>query len=309
MHMQPIPAELGPQFSYVEARRLGVTRHRLNAPDLGAPFRGSRIRGRESDSDDPFARRLHDLHELCRAYTVVAPPVAAFSHVTAARLYRVPLPDRLELRLAIDVAVPVGAQPPRRAGVISHRLTTARTRQLGDLTVVHPELVWVQLAPLLSLDELIVAGDYLVRRKRPASSLARLRQALEANAGCRGNRLARGAFGEIRPGTDSPPESWMRLAITRAGLPEPAVRYTVYDADGYFVGTPDLAYIEQKIAIEYEGRHHGLDENVFDDDIARRELFRRAGWLVIQFTRSHLKRPALVAARVAEALAERAPRP
>jgi len=84
------------------------------------------------------------------------------------------------------------------------------------------------------------------------------------------------------------------------------VRYTVYDADGFFVGTPDLAYVKERIAIEYQGAHHWQDREVFEEDIVRRELFRRAGWHVFLVTSRSLRNPANVVAELRGLLEERA---
>ena len=179
-------------------------------------------------------------------------------------------------------------------------------RMLGPLPVVAPELAWLQLAAALTLDELVVAGDHLVRRKRALSTLDTLAGAVAAAAGHRNVALAGRAIRDIRAGTDSPPESWVRLILVRAGLPEPLVGHTVTH-DGYWVGTPDLAYPEQRIAIEYQGSGH-RDRDVFEDDIDRLERFHAADWQVLQVTARQLRDPARLVSRVDFALRSRAPR-
>jgi very-short-patch-repair endonuclease len=97
----------------------------------------------------------------------------------------------------------------------------------------------------------------------------------------------------------------VRLVIVRSGLPEPTVGHTVIDTDGYFVGTPDLAYIPERIAIEYEGDGHRTDARVFRDDIARRELFEIAGWRVLRVTSDDLRDTVHLVERVRRLLAQR----
>jgi very-short-patch-repair endonuclease len=87
----------------------------------------------------------------------------------------------------------------------------------------------------------------------------------------------------------------------RAGLPEPIIGHTVHH-EGYWVGTPDLAYVREKVAIEYQGSGH-RQEDVFEEDIDRLERFREAGWTVIQITKRHLGDPRALAERVRRALA------
>lgn len=184
---------------------------------------------------------------------------------------------------------------------------STRRGPLG-LTLVDPVVAWLQLARSLTIDELVIAGDSLVRRKKPLATIAALHDIAEASPHVRGIRVLRAALLDVRSGTDSPRESETRLVLVRAGLPEPIVHHTVYDADGYFVGTPDLAYIEARVAIEYQGSHHWEDPAVFEDDIIRRELFRRAGWHVFLVTARTLQRPAQLAAEMSALLAERAPK-
>ena len=148
-----------------------------------------------------------------------------------------------------------------------------------------------------------LAGDFLLRRRRPLSSAAELVAA--ASVPRSGARQARAALLHVRAGTDSPPESETRLLLVRGGLPEPIIGHTVFH-DGYFVGTPDLAYVDEKIAIEYQGSGHWLDRDVFEDDIIRRELFERAEWKNVLVTASRLRRPARLISEIGALLRERA---
>lgn len=300
---QPLPLGLPPRFAVADALERGVTPARLRAADLQAPFRGVRTVGRATVEGDMWAQARAELVERCRAYLTVGPADAVFSHVTAARLHGIPVPRALRNRTALDVSTGSGIQP-RMRGVVGHRVT-CRAVTVEGLPVVAPEVAWRQLAPMLTVDELVVAGDYLVRRKRPASRLERLRAEVAAAGSARGIVTARAALADVRAGTDSPPESWMRLELVRAGLPEPAVGYTVHDRDGFFVGTPDLAYVEQRIAIEYEGEIHRTDIEVFEEDIERRELFERAEWRVVRVRARHLEVRGQLAARIRPILAER----
>ncbi|CAN5120359.1 hypothetical protein BH09ACT1_BH09ACT1_17240 [soil metagenome] len=95
-----------------------------------------------------------------------------------------------------------------------------------------------------------------------------------------------------------------------AGLPEPLVGHSIRNSLGDFVANPDLAYVEQRIAIEYEGEVHRTDPRVYAADILRREAIEKAGWQIILVISEHLMRtPALLLARIAQALADRAELP
>ena len=201
------------------------------------------------------------------------------------------------------MAVAATAQRPRRRGVTGRRLTSLPPVVLrSGLPVLPPEQVWFALASVLSVDELVIAGDYLSRRKQPDTSPERLNAEVAIARGRHGSKRAREAVALVRSRTDSPKESELRLLIVHAGLPEPVVGYQVNDADGNFIGVPDLAYIREKIALDYDGEVHRTDEQVFHDDIERRERFEDADWKYVRASKQHLARSGTFLARVARYL-------
>ena len=294
---KPLPDALREgSFGVQDARELGVTAHRLRALDLESPFRAVRTSGID----------WNDVDQICAAYAVCLAPQQLFSHVTAARLYGIPLPYRLEQRRSVDVWAPV--IQPRGHGVIGHRSAPLAKKVIRGFPVPAPSRVWVQLGPLLDRVSLIAAGDNLVRRKRPLSSVAELAGALSDSKGVRGIRLLRSALADVRPGTDSPMETRLRLLLVDAGLPEPVIGNTILDWTGGFVGTPDLAYVAERIAIEYEGDGHRSDPAVFAEDIERRERMQEADWYVIRVVKDHvLRKQAWLIDRVRRQLLLRGP--
>jgi hypothetical protein len=228
-----------------------------------------------------------------------------FSHVTAARLHGIPLPYRFERRRSIDIWAP--EIQVRAVGVIGHRSAPLVRKYVRGLPLVSPARTWVQLGAILDHVSLVAAGDDLVRRKQPLSSLAELRSEIVASRGVRGIRRLRAAFADIREGTDSPMETRLRLLLVRSGLPEPIIGHAIHTAAGKFVGTPDLAYLSERIAIEYEGELHQSDPVVFAADIERRERMEAADWHVIRVIKSHLNRnPTKLVDRIRRKREERA---
>jgi hypothetical protein len=100
------------------------------------------------------------------------------------------------------------------------------------------------------------------------------------------------------------PETDVRLILVDAGLPEPVVGYQVRH-EGRYVGTPDLAYVDERIALEYEGDGHRTSRTVFRQDIERKERFHDVEWRTIRITGAHLEEPETLVRRVAHALASR----
>ena len=81
----------------------------------------------------------------------------------------------------------------------------------------------------------------------------------------------------------------------------------MFDRDGLFVARPDLSYVRERIAVEYEGGHHQSDPATYLADIERRARLVAAGWFVILVVKEHLReRPEWVAQQIRAALRERA---
>lgn len=292
---KPLPFELGDAFSVAQAAQAGVPRSRTRALDLTVPFRGVRAK---------VEPRTH--LELCRAYLPRLRDGQFFTHLSAAVLWGIPLSMAHEGEGPVHIGALPPAQPPRAAGVEGHLLPSdVGVRGKGKMPLLSPAETWSYLGTVLSHVELVVAGDFLVRRKRPLATLVQLQQAASAKRRP-GIPAVRLALADVREKTDSPKESELRLAIVAGGLPEPIVGHTITNDLGDFVATPDLAYVVERIAIEYEGAIHFTDPRVYADDIARYELMSDAGWLVIRVIARDLGyRREILIARIERALARR----
>jgi hypothetical protein len=100
--------------------------------------------------------------------------------------------------------------------------------------------------------------------------------------------------------SQSPPESWVRVACARAGLPAPVPQYDVVE-DGRWLGRVDLAWPEARLIVEYEGAYH-FDELQIRKDDARYEQLVAAGWRVIRLSAADLRDMDAVVARIAREL-------
>ena len=158
--------------------------------------------------------------------------------------------------------------------------------QIDGMSVASAVDTWCQLASVLSIDQLVIMGDALVRREDPLATMDDLYAAVERRSGRRGIRRLRDALALVRPRTDSVKETELRLAILRAGLPEPEINVPICDADG-FIGLGDLVYRALKILIEYDGGQHREDEKQFLHDVDRLDRAMAEGWRVIRVTKKH----------------------
>ncbi len=301
-HPTPLPPEFSEApFDAYAARSRGISKSRLRASDLRVPYRGVRVSSSAGI----------DLSDRIAAYAIHMAADEYFSHTTAAMLYGIPLPRTIESAARIHVSVQFPAHPPQVRGIVGHRLSVPiAPRSRKGLRMVSPARAWTQLAAMLDHDDLVIAGDYLVKRKAPLCTLEQLAAAVSSMGPARGALAARAALPDIRCGTDSPMETVTRLLIVRADLPEPVIGFTVLDRNGDYIGTPDLAYVAERIAIEYQGSVHRTDERVFADDIERRILFEESGWQVILVIKDHIYRnPHWILQRIRDALRDRADLP
>ncbi|SDM09221.1 hypothetical protein SAMN04487913_12513 [Arthrobacter sp. ok362] len=214
---------------------------------------------------------------------------------------------------------PEGAAHLNRPHVIVHRmkLYDDEITLLDGIPITTPERTWLDLAEMLTVEELVVAGDSCVRMPRPEfegrdvplCTLADLQRMIDRHKGKRGIRKARAAITLIRVGSDSPQESLLRLAVVRAGLPEPELNVPITDDRGTRHHEPDLSYRKYRIGIEYEGEHHS-DEGQIVRDIARSEKYTALGWTEVRISKRHMDHDAKAAvAKVRAALVQSGWRP
>ena len=196
------------------------------------------------------------------------------SHASSARVWRVPV----HTRPGEHVTVPDDTHRLRRAGVTTHHRPGAAAAVRRGVRVSVLEDLFVELAEELSLVELVVAGDWMVRRHRVR--IKDLRRAA-ASAGGRAGRVASQAARYVRSRVDSPMESRLRMLIVLAGLPEPVVNMSVRDVDGEAVRRFDLCWPEARVIVEYDGRHHVERTEQWESDLDRREEIDDAGWRIL----------------------------
>src|SRR5690349_18762169 len=97
----------------------------------------------------------------------------------------------------------------------------------------------------------------------------------------------------------------LRLAVVRAGFPEPAVNTPLVDALGRVIAHGDLVGTPQRLVLEYDGRHHAEDPRQFAIDIRRLDDIAEAGYLVIRVDRRLFEQRTELFRRIAAGLASR----
>jgi very-short-patch-repair endonuclease len=228
-------------------------------------------------------------------------PRAYASHVSAARVYEVPLPERLSDE---HVTVFHKQDRRRRRGVCPHLAPpSGLVITLYGIRVSAPAQVFLELASLLNLVELVVVGDALVKQGRVSPEA--LVEAARTFSGT-GAVLARRAASYVRAGVDSPMESRLRMMIVLAGLAEPTVALRINYPDGRLRYRLDLSYPELKLAVEYDGRQHAEDTTQWEGDVERDYWFENNGWMKVKVLAAGVfKRPEHTLMRIRAALLKR----
>ncbi|GAA4167391.1 hypothetical protein GCM10022287_00780 [Gryllotalpicola koreensis] len=200
-----------------------------------------------------------------------------FSSASAAVYWGLPLPWAVQGG-PVHVATQWPNRAPRVDGTIGHALRRPHVVERDGWRVQAPTDAWCELSTLLTLDELIAAGDALFYRQRKLTTRDRLANAIRKWGSKPGALLLREAFELIRENAESPKETEWRLILMRAGFPEPTISHEVRDANGELIAILDLAYEWAQTGLDYEGRHHADDPDQFARDGVRYNALQRAGW-------------------------------
>lgn len=303
----PKPLHHGP-FTVAEALETATSYAKLRHVDVVALSRG--IKTLKNDDDVPLAL-------LTRPYTLVTGYSAA-SHATAFAIWGFPgfLPGMNEPTIHISRQYP--HTTVRRAGVRGHRTQffDDEVTELNGLWITTRTRTWLDCARKMPVDELVVAADHLLRiprqyfeaRDKPYATVGDLAEMLDRHYGTPGIQKAKIALQLARVGSDSAPETRLRLAVVRAGLPEPNLNVSIPLNPGV-QRTADQSFPEFKVAVEYDGGNHSDPEQVARD-VAREEDYAASSWTQVRITKRHMDNDARAAvSKIRTALVARGWRP
>ncbi len=287
-------------FTAADLSDAGVPGYRWRSPTLVRPTRGVRE-----------LRAGEDVVERARAFARALPDDAAFSHVTAALLWGLPLRGSLQADPLLHVIRDSTSGWVRRTDCRGHR--GLESRQVGTvhgLRVVSLADTWVDLGELprgaIGLDDFVVVGDAVAARlaspdegsdewwariaaeeaddrlgeRDDARGIRLMRRALERRVRPRGALALRQSLDLVRGRSRSPQETRWRLIMERAGLPEPRLNEPVF-VDGGFVLEGDFVWPQDKVIGEYQGKDHASITRRSHDE-SRRALAEDDGWTLIE---------------------------
>ena len=224
------------------------------------------------------------LQTIARIRQIAGNRTIVVSHITALQLLRVELPHPCPLDKT-DIHFTSMVKGRRR--VNPHVIPHSSSREVPVVNIaeqiwcIAPVYVWIQMARYLNIKALVVLGDAMMRRKRKLR-LACIQDFIDALTWLgprypyRVKCLA--AVRMMRPGTDSSPESELRVSLWRVGLGGLSVNHVIRDANSRWL--PDIAYVKYKVIVEYDGEYH-FGKIQVKADTHRRQRLRRLGWTVI----------------------------
>ncbi|WP_392467481.1 hypothetical protein ACF3NS_01935 [Arsenicicoccus cauae] len=276
MRRRDLPEGLPATFRVIDAMARGATRGQLRNPELHNPHHGSRARDEPTCVEEAAAQLLA---------TLTQHPVALCG-TTAAQIHRMPgvadwVPDDV-----LHVMTRTVSGRVRRTRVEGRRgLERRATTLVNGLPVTDAVDTWRDLATELPLDDLIIAGDWLLG-PRSTRSIDELLAALRP--GDRGAARAVAALKEIRAGSASPAETRTRVVLVRAGLPEPELNVNLVSESGW-VANVDMYWRRWNYALDYDGRHHRERGEQLDRDLDRERLIRASGFGYDRVSNKHLR--------------------
>lgn len=251
------------------------------------------------------------LLENCRAHTSVTPG-SVVSHMTAATIHGLYLPHRFENAHGLHLSKNMGQGRPQRRHVRGHELLLAA----GDVVIINGvpttsvQRTLLDIAPLLLIDELVVVADQVVCEHHysfaPAKiamvELGELSGYITQHAGMRGMRKLRAAMELVRVGSDSPPETRLRLLIGRSALPTFECNIELTDSSGNAALVPDLACRKYRTCAEYDGIHH-FSPAQQSKDHDRDFVTQSIGWHQVLINNDDMKSgPLVVVTKIARML-------
>lgn len=228
---------------------------------------------------------------------VANPEKLVFSHSTALKLLGISLPisrNHLQLR-EFHICVQKDSQRRKPTYVHSHVWKPADEVMplLGTMACVSPLTAWAQMSQHLSVSQLVVLGDSMMRRNADLKWLVPndFSRYLQSHKNFQGKRKCEHALQLMAPDTDSPPETHLRLFLNSLNLSPLSVNFPLRSDSGT-IRYLDIAHVPSKTAYEYDGIFHNENSSQWQRDPERRRDFEDQGWRIFNITAEMLNEPA-----------------
>ncbi len=278
-------------FTRSDAVAAGISERALKGPKYTRLYRKIYISS---------AVRVQWMHRFVAAL-LLHPEGAWLSHTSAARVRRIAVPVDPHVHVSVIEAKDRRWSPGLKPHVAPPHTEVVLVDGLRVSGVVR---MFVELAAVLPLVEVVVAGDSMCRRLDITADW--LRAELDKSRDY-WSPAARYAARFVRDGVDSPMETRTRMLLVLAGFPEPEVNVTIRDENGDVLLQFDLGYRSARVAVSYEGRQHAEIVDEWEKDVTtRRDRADDERWRVVTVVASGVYAdPLHTLDRVARALRSR----
>ena len=223
------------------------------------------------------------LRTLLAADRLALPTDAAISHRTGLYVYGIDIAPGARRHWTTATQ----SHPDQREIAIHRRATLGDVRTVDHLPVLSPERCLADIAPSVSINWLVGAGDALIDGE--LTSLDQIRRF--AKRRIHGAKRLRIAASLMREGAESFRESTCRLIMHCASIPEPRLNVEMYDEHGVFVARNDFVWDRWRTVAEYDGWYHERDKLQRNDDLRRMDRVRELGWQDVILTSFDSDRP------------------
>lgn len=263
-------------FTWRQAKRAGIARHQIEAAvrnnELRRVLNGVYVR---NDVADTQLLR-------CQAAQLVISPFAVVCDRTAAWLHGVDVlayPE-LEILPPLETYVLRGHSPTNRPECNggTRDLRACDVMELHGLRVTTPLRTAMDLGCKLSRRDALAALDAFMRLH--GITHAEMQRLLPRYFRRRGVVQVRQLVPLADGRAESQGESWTRIEIHDAGLPDPEPQWWVC-LDGVPLFRLDLPYPKHKVVVEYDGRDFHTTDEQREHDRTRRKWLADHGWHVI----------------------------
>lgn len=222
-------------------------------------------------------------------------PHAVVSSLTAAKIQGMRVPSGWDAHQTLYFHT-TAHQQIRRPGMVHLRsaLDGSEYRHINGYNITTVQRTFLDLGLLLSPRELVCVADGLFAYHRtkflpqgPLIQKEELLNYLSVKKFHRGKKKCLEALMHAVVGSVSHQETELRLVLASHGITGLAANPVIRDEQGNYICEPDLADVERKISIQYEGAHHGDIRQVQRDE-ARRVRTEKFGWKEIRVFASDL---------------------
>jgi len=189
----------------------------------------------------------------------------------------------------VEVVIPHGSSYRDEHHRVHRSTQWDRTEQctINAIPCTGIERTILDLAAVVSLRRVELAAESAMRLGLidwPALRECLIRHSRQGRDGCGRLRLLLDA----RHGDDPLPLSaWSRLVahiLGDAGVPAPQLEYPIVDQAGRLLTQVDLAWPEQRIALELDSVRYHLNRKSFEKDKRKRNKARLMGWTIHEVT-------------------------